>query len=112
MKKINQRGRPSTVGARHGGHDPDKVLVGGFVKPEMKALLQITATAYDEDTVACMMRGISHLATAKGILVNGKPSRKAQDEILSLSRTIRDNKRRKQAAARIHTTDKERKFSK
>lgn len=86
-----KRGRKGVLGARHGRHDPDKVLVGGFFKPEVKALLQLTAAACDEDTCATIQRGILQVATAHGIVKNGRVADEYADEHRALAATIRDN---------------------
>lgn len=36
--------KPTNRPNRHGKHDPDKVLLGGYVTPEFKALAQLVAT--------------------------------------------------------------------
>lgn len=88
--------RRGTLGAKHGGHDPDKVLLGGLVKPETKALVTITAEAYAMDAISVMMRGVENLATAKGILKNGKVTADWADEIKALASVIRAEKAKKQ----------------
>jgi hypothetical protein len=88
----NTRPKRGTLGAKHGGHDPDKVLLGGHVKPETKALIQITAQEYKIDTMTVMIRGVETLATAKGILENGKVTEKYVDVIRALASVIRHKK--------------------
>jgi hypothetical protein len=90
---ANRRG---TLGAKHGGHDPDRVLLGGLVKPETKALVVITSEAYKMDSISVMMRGVENLATAKGILKDGRITAKYADEIKALASVIRAEKAKKQ----------------
>lgn len=94
MKENNPK--RGTLGAKHGGHDPDKVLIGGFVKPEKKALVQITAEAYKTDTLSVIMRGVDTIATAKGIVKDGKVTPGYADEIRTLASIIRSDKAKRQ----------------
>ena len=54
-----QKKKNGELGARHGGHDPDKVMVGGFVKPEQKALIRLTAQECDCESLRLMLDGVN-----------------------------------------------------
>ena len=92
----NAKPRKGLLGATHGGHDPDKVLIGGFVKPEVKARIQITADAYDTDAISIMVKGADDLATAIGIMKDGKVTKEYEDEVNMLASVIRQKKAKRQ----------------
>lgn len=94
MKKKQRRG---AKGARHGGHDPDKVLLGLHVTPEWKAIAKLTANRMERDVSALMIDGLKGYAKACGILdSNYKVTPAWADEIEAVAAMIRAKKTERQ----------------
>ena len=82
---------------RHGKHDPDKVLLGGYVTPEFKALAQLVASMKMCNTFELLQEGVYTAATSLGIMKNGaivSTYRPAVDALAEVIRTKRNNKRK------------------
>ena len=81
---------------RHGKHKPDKVLLGGYVTPEFKALAQLVASMKMCSVHELLQDGVYTIATSLGVMKNGvimpayRPAVEAMAEII---RTKRDEKR-------------------
>lgn len=82
---------------RHGKHDPDKVLLGGYVTPEFKALAQLVASMKMCNTHELLQEGVYTIATNLGVMKNGaivSAYRPAIDAMAEVIRTKRNNKRK------------------
>lgn len=82
---------------RHGKHDPDKVLLGGYVTPEFKALAQLVASMKMCNTLELFQEGVYTIATSLGVMKNGaivSMYRPAIDALAEVIRTKRNNKRK------------------
>lgn len=81
---------------RHGKHNPDKVLLGGYVTPEFKALAQLVASMKMCSVHELLQEGVYTMATSLGVMKDGaivpayRPAVNAMAEII---RTKRDSKR-------------------
>ena len=79
--------------AKHGGHNPDNVLLGLHVTPEWKAIAKLTALMLEQDVTTVMLDGLKGKAAALGILdKQGKVAPAYIDEIEALAHTVRCNK--------------------
>ena len=86
----------ATDNNRHGKHDPDKVLLGGYVTPEFKALAQLVASMRKCNVHELLREGVYTLATAMGVMKDGNvtPQYKASIEAMAeIIRTNRNNRR-------------------
>lgn len=54
--------------AKHGGHNPDNVLLGLHVTPEWKAIAKLTAMRMERDVTTVMLDGLKGYAKICGIL--------------------------------------------
>lgn len=89
--------KPTNRPNRHGKHDPDKVLLGGYVTPEFKALAQLVASMKMCNTHELLQEGVYTLATSLGVMKGGaivatyRPAIEAMAEVI---RTKRNSKRK------------------
>lgn len=82
-------------GNRHGKHDPDKVLLGGYVTPEFKALAQLVANVRKCNVFEILQDGVFTLATVEGIMKDGKINPEYQSAVNALADIIRTNRNKK-----------------
>lgn len=80
---------------RHGKHDPDKVLLGGYVTPEFKALAQLVANTRKCNVHEILQEGVYTLATISGIMKDGKILPEYQIAIDALADIIRTNRNKR-----------------
>ena len=83
---------------RHGKHNEDKLMFGGMVTPEFKALAMLTASRLKTTMMEVMARGIYHEATNAGVMINNRIRPEFKESIISMAdilRCKRDNKRGK-----------------
>mgnify|MGYP006873217173 CR=1 FL=1 len=81
---------------RHGKHKPDKVLLGGYVTPEFKALAQLVASMKMCSVHELLQEGVYTMATSIGVMKNGvivPAYRPTVDAMAEIIRTKRDEKR-------------------
>lgn len=84
--------------AKHGGHNPDNVLLGLHVTPEQKAIAKLTATLDKCDVTTLMLRGLWARSSVRGITdINGNVTPEFKDEIEMLAHTVRANKKERQS---------------
>lgn len=86
----------TTTGSRHGKHHPDKVILGCFVTPEIKALAMLVAEKKGCEVSALVTDGINRSATDVGIMVNGRITDDYDLEIKAIAARIRANKKTRQ----------------
>lgn len=85
--------RVKRKGATHGGHDPDSVLLGLHVSPELKAVAKLTAMRMDCDVTTLMIDSLRAAARKCGILLDdGKVAPEWRDEVEMLARFVRARK--------------------
>lgn len=83
-------------GNRHGKHSPDKVLLGGYVTPEFKALAQLVASIKMCSVHELLQEGVYTMATSLGIMKEGAiiPAyRAAINAMAEMIRSKRNTKR-------------------
>ena len=73
-------------------HDPDKVLFGGYVTPEFKAIAMLTASMRKTDCLTLMKNGVYGEATAAGIMKNGEVLPQFTRTIAAMANHIRLNR--------------------
>ena len=79
--------------AKHGGHNPDSVLLGLHVSPEWKAIAKLTALMLEQDVTPVMLDGLKAKAAALGILdKHGNVAPASVDEVKALANTVRCKK--------------------
>lgn len=82
---------------RHGMHDPDKVLLGGYVTPEFKALAQLVASMRQCNVHELLQEGVYTLATSMGVMKDGKVEPKFKTVIEAMAKIIRENRKNKRS---------------
>lgn len=92
MKSIRSGNKES----RHGKHAPDNVILGMFVKPEVKALAMIVAGMKGCDVSALLIDGINYHAAEQGVMRDGQILPEFELEIRAVAARLRENKRKKQ----------------
>lgn len=91
----------TTKKAKHGGHNPDNVLLGLHVSPEWKAIAKLTAAMLEVDVTTVMLDGLKGKALALGIIdKKGKVALDYVDEVKSLAHIIRCKKTERQSNGR------------
>ena len=85
---------------RHGKHDPDKVLLGGYVTPEFKALAQLVSSMKMCSVHELLQDGVFTIAISLGVMKNGaivsayRPAIDAMAEIIRAKRNEKRNEKR------------------
>lgn len=83
--------------AKHGGHNPDNVLLGLHVTPEQKAIAQLTASKSGEDVTTMMLNGLWAKASAFGITdLRGNVTPEYQLIIKAAAQRVREKKLERQ----------------
>ena len=77
---------------RHGKHDPDKVLLGGYVTPEFKALAQLIASMRKCNVHELLQEGVYTLATSMGVMKDGEIIPEFKEAITAMADIIRTNR--------------------
>ena len=83
--------------AKHGGHNPDNVLLGLHVSPEAKAVAKLTAMLDECDVTTLLLRGLWARASAHGITdMNGNVTPEYKQEVEMLAHKVRTTKKERQ----------------
>jgi len=88
-------------------HDDDKVLLGGYVYAEVKALAQLTTNKLKiKNNLALLVEGLHTMATKAGIMENGKIKPEYKTVIAELANGIRVRNKLARAAAAAKAAQK------
>ena len=83
--------------AKHGGHNPDNVLLGLHVPPEHKAIAKLTAMMSQQDVTSLMLNGLWAISSSFGITdKDGNVTPDYEEEIKMLAHEVRTNKKERQ----------------
>jgi len=83
--------------AKHGGHNPDNVLLGLHVTPEHKAVAKLTSLLSKCDVTTLMLGGLFERSAYFGITdKDGNVTPEYKEEIELLAHRVRTNKKERQ----------------
>ena len=79
--------------AKHGGHNPDNVLLGIHVTPEQKAIAQLTANKIGNDVSTVMLNGLWAQSSRLGITdLTGNVTPEYESQIKAAAQRVREKK--------------------